>query len=569
MAIRDFNKGMEAGAKPFEEKFKKQSQDFEKVAQNINQKLDDINFTNDSIIDDLNSIEKKRLYDLNTIIDIAKLGDDEKELLMADLYTLANLTDQITEYQQDFLRSVKNYLNVKNVQTSIDLSTIENIENINDQKAILQVVMEFLFLKSGDFDFLEELQEEIFDYFSINKKGYNEIRTCIIRVYKATGFEGISEKYGYVVLEEEKQNEENNNDNEVSEAYDGSDICEACADIININENYVTLNDYIVYCDEKDRKIYKVSKNDGKKIEINLDVKFSGSSFLYYSSMLGCGDNLFLVVKSENNFLDQEGDILIKLEINTYKMTKIKLVGENRGNPKCSKDYFTYLGTFENVSKLVKIDLKDNSITPLELNIKHWTTGDNSEYYLLGKIIYYKSEGLLNKFNLEDGSVEKICEISNATRDFLERGNTDHYRNKLFTVCKEDNFGFSYIDISNPTIIRIESIPDYVNDVYAFTKYGNIFYVKLDSRMPICKFNINTGEVTVILETTQCADSYTTGIIRKEKTYYMLRRKPQVVGKWLYYVGRDSNKVRKVSIDAKIGKSKELFIDGKPVLRPY
>lgn len=198
-----FNKGMVAGARPFEEKFQKQAEKFETIAKNINQKLDDMSEMNDFIINELNTMEKKRLYDLNTVVDIAELGEDEKELLLAVLYTLANMSEQITPYQQTFLRSVKNYLQITNGQTVVDLAAIENMESINDQKAILQVVMEFLFLQNASHSYMDEYSE-IMDYFSVNKRGVREIQECIDRIYKATGLQGVAENYGYVPEEPEE-----------------------------------------------------------------------------------------------------------------------------------------------------------------------------------------------------------------------------------------------------------------------------------------------------------------------------------------------------------------------------
>jgi hypothetical protein len=192
-----FNKGMVAGARPFEEKFQQQAEKLETFAQNIHQKLDDMSNLTDFIFDELNSMEKKRLYDLNTIVDIAELGEDEKELLLAVLYTLANMTEQINEYQQTFLRSVKNYLQITKGQTSVSLAAIENIENINDQKAILQTVMEFLFLQNASHSYMDEYSE-VMDYFSVNKRGIKEIQECIDRIYKGTGLQGVAENYGYV-----------------------------------------------------------------------------------------------------------------------------------------------------------------------------------------------------------------------------------------------------------------------------------------------------------------------------------------------------------------------------------
>ncbi|MTT31101.1 hypothetical protein GMB86_03620 [Terrilactibacillus sp. BCM23-1] len=261
MSRKDFYKGMEAAAKPFEEKFQEQSQAFEEVAQSINNKLNDFSFTTDQIIDELNAMEKKRLYDLNTLIDIAKLGDDEKELLMAILYTLVGMTDYVTEYQQAFLRSVKNHLQVKGGQPSIDLSVIENIENLNDQKAILQTVMEFLFLENASHGYMDEYSD-VMEYFSVNKKGIREIQDCIDKIYKATGLEGIAENYGYVP-EEPVQN--TNNDFFGSEKRDYSDLPNLKISeglVVNTNEakTFENLNLFFEEC---------ITVNKGGKLVIN------------------------------------------------------------------------------------------------------------------------------------------------------------------------------------------------------------------------------------------------------------------------------------------------------------
>lgn len=51
----------------------------------------------------------------------------------------------LTDGQQEYLRALKLHLKIVDVQANIDLSSIENIDNITTQKAIMQVIMEFLF----------------------------------------------------------------------------------------------------------------------------------------------------------------------------------------------------------------------------------------------------------------------------------------------------------------------------------------------------------------------------------------------------------------------------------------
>lgn len=209
MSRKDFNKGMEAGAKPFEEKFKMQEEAIERVEKNLNERLDNFDTINDFIIDDLasktedlTSIKKKELYDLNTLVSIDDLDDWQKEFLMAMIYTVANRLEYTTELQKKFIRSVKNYLGIVSLQTEVDLSCIENIERIGSQKVILQVLMEFLFLEKGNHSYLEKY-EDIISYFNVNKRGIEDIQEKINNIYVATGLEGIAEKYGYIPEEDQ------------------------------------------------------------------------------------------------------------------------------------------------------------------------------------------------------------------------------------------------------------------------------------------------------------------------------------------------------------------------------
>ncbi|EQB87903.1 hypothetical protein M918_06690 [Clostridium sp. BL8] len=534
----------------------------------------------EEVIDDLNSIKKKEIYDLNTKLDLKKdLDEAEKELLAALLITISNSGAENNAYQQKFIRSVNSYIEIKNPQLSIDVSSIENIVNLSSQKAILQVIMEYLFLEYGNFEFLEDYEEGLFDYFNVNKKGVNEIKECIKAIYNATGFEGIAEKYGYVV-EEKTEDVDKDKLEKKYNTYDGSDICEKCADIININENYIILKDYLVYCDNSTDKLYRVRKNDGEKVEINSKLDIEITRNIFGIEMLGYGENLFLFTRTISNSV-------VKVNINTFQKTIIELVGEG-SKYQCNEDYFTYIIEVENAKRLVKIDLKNNTTEIL----KHTVNGENvltsEEYYLVGRNVYFKPQGsyvvygypisdenLLNSdslynFNLEEGTLEIICEIPGVSYYFLSANDTSRYGNVLFSTQNGNSYeklSFSYLDLKNPKAIRNTSIMNYSCDTYPFLAYDWIFYVILDYKMSIRKYNIVTGESSIILESTQCANSYTTGIFKKETHYSMMGTEPQVVGRWLYYLGKTSNTVRKVSIDVQMGESEVLLLDGSPVHR--
>lgn len=205
MGKQDFNKGMEAGAKPFEEKFQKLSEDNRKIGDKVNEKLDSFGNIIDAVMDDLSDMQKNELYHLNTPYDLKEdLDDDEKEILAALLLRLSEYTEN-NEFQKKFMRSVNAYIEVKSPQTGLDISCIENIENITSQKIILQAAMEYLYLMTGDFSFLEELEAEVFEHFSVNRKAIREIEEYIQTIDQATGKDGIAEKYGYVLEEKTRE----------------------------------------------------------------------------------------------------------------------------------------------------------------------------------------------------------------------------------------------------------------------------------------------------------------------------------------------------------------------------
>lgn len=198
MGKKDFIKGMEAGAKPFEQKFEELSESTRKVGEKINEKLDGLGDVMDIVIDGISDMQKKELYNLNTPYDLKEdLDDDEKEILAALLLRLSEYTEN-NEYQKKFIRSVNAYIEVNAPQAGLDISCIENIENVKSQKILMQTAMEYLYLAKEDFAFLDDLEEEVFEHFSVNRKGIREIEGYIKAIAQAAGKEGIAEKYGFV-----------------------------------------------------------------------------------------------------------------------------------------------------------------------------------------------------------------------------------------------------------------------------------------------------------------------------------------------------------------------------------
>ena len=198
MSNKSFEAGMIAGAKPMEEKFQKQASAFDRVGDRLDGHLDVIEDKVDIVIDDGLARERKEIFGLNTLFDINSMDDTEKILVVSLLYTLAQRFES-NDYQKNYIRSVQKYLELKNVQPADTLTGVEGVKNFDDQKAILQVVMEYLFLECFSFDFLDEDDyEELFDSFNINRKGFRDVETAIENIYQAVGAEGLAEKYGVV-----------------------------------------------------------------------------------------------------------------------------------------------------------------------------------------------------------------------------------------------------------------------------------------------------------------------------------------------------------------------------------
>lgn len=199
-----YKKGLADAMHAYEDFGKKQEAALEHIreeARNGNKELgaalaalgDDLN----GIYKYLNSKEKEALYHLSTPMDLKEMELEEKQLLLAILYQLAEDEETaLTDNQRTYIRSVQKYLGITNPQTFADFSAIENIDSVDVQKTFMRVALEFFYLQDGDD--LSDSQEEFFDYFSVNKKQATVIENEVSRLYNAVGPEGLAEKYGYV-----------------------------------------------------------------------------------------------------------------------------------------------------------------------------------------------------------------------------------------------------------------------------------------------------------------------------------------------------------------------------------
>lgn len=194
MSTKDFKQGMVAGAKPFGDKLDQLANVSECAVSDINAGIAGVNSVVNCILDDLSIQEKKAVYDLDTPQGITELDQTEKEYLLSVLFSFADQKGQVNDQQKFYLRTLKAYLGIPNIQVGIDLGTIENIESITFQKIILQTLMEFLYLEYQSHEYIEDY-EGLFDTFSVNKRGIKELQSSIDHMASLMGIEGIACHY--------------------------------------------------------------------------------------------------------------------------------------------------------------------------------------------------------------------------------------------------------------------------------------------------------------------------------------------------------------------------------------
>lgn len=213
MFNKKYKKGMADAAKAYEAFGQKQSDAIAYILEEVRQGRLDLSSAVkklqgnvDSLYEYLKSTEKAELYTVYTPFDIRTLGIPERQFLVGALYRLT--MDRLpSEYQQNYLRAVQRYLEIKEPPFGVDPLAIENIESIPFQKAIFQTVVEFLRLQDGNHYDETDLQHNFLESFSLNTKTKQEIFAHVEILFAATGAIGLAEKYGFVPEDEVAEEE--------------------------------------------------------------------------------------------------------------------------------------------------------------------------------------------------------------------------------------------------------------------------------------------------------------------------------------------------------------------------
>lgn len=168
----------------------------------------------DIMIDDLAAEEKQKLYGIHTPYEIADMGRQEQELLLAILWLLSTRytkpKDEGSQFlQQNFLRSVQMHLGILEIQCEEDtlLQKLGAIDSKRDEMAIMQVVAEYLFLENNDHQYTTRHSHILscFEYAGRNVDVMQEIQERIDKYLMATGVLGLAMKYSYKIADHQDE----------------------------------------------------------------------------------------------------------------------------------------------------------------------------------------------------------------------------------------------------------------------------------------------------------------------------------------------------------------------------
>jgi len=444
MSRKDYKQGMADAMTAYEDFGKKQERairhvegQIEKASQKIDGLGSQINAMNEYIIDS----ERAKLYKLNTPIDIADLTDMEKRVLLAVLYQLIDNADEVTPEQQNYVLAVQHYLKVYNPQTEIDLSAIENLEDISAQKAILQTVLEFFYLGTDPGEFTEE-QEEVLDYFQVNRKTHREILDYVETIIDAVGLKGLAEKYGVAENQPRSEFAIYNDNGPIPEKV--ADLCltyikNGCSQFQN-GEYILETKDYLVMYGKsaihsqedseiKENGFFCVEKRSGKVARIAIDYK-KDFPFIAVSRLSFCvqGNTVYFIENCVNRGKYPEVHLVSidfakkEFQKHPFKFSISTYTPPVRFHISCSNAYVmvyvyyiyndVYARNIQPLSKVFVMDIAHgNRIFTLEpdLIVRDALIYDN-QFLLLGKTMGAEGITSLFRYDVKEKVVTDVLE---------------------------------------------------------------------------------------------------------------------------------------------------------------
>lgn len=452
------------------------------------------------------------------------------------LYQLSANEDEVTEEQQNYVRAVQQYLKIYNPQTEIDLSAVENIEDISAQKAVLQSALEFFRLGTHPEELTGE-QEDFLDCFQVNRRTRREIDGFINAIVEAVGIKGLSEKYGFVAetprsefakyqdngripemvadvciaqFKEKEEDDYSDDDEEygvsrIRDFEDGQSFLETKDYIVFLSVRSTVYDEEEDYNLNSDREsgLFRVSKQNGKVERISLDYKKNAGFFAKLYSTGYCIVKNTIYFTNRKPSLDDEVKILaVDVNEQSSRILTIPHTVDNTTRIHISANE-SYLMTailetdgFSSMepAKTYVVDLTQNDRTfVLNSGLNEVYDGFfwDEKFLFCGK---KKQDGstFLYQYNLGDKTLEKLAPLGDMFRW------KDHLTTIDYLWCVDGSYEWltSRAEDENPDVF-VGLLPD-----------GYLFTTELRGETCLQKYDLRTQEEAFPFEGDEDASAY-------------------------------------------------------------
>ena len=463
MFNKKYKKGMADAAKAYEAFGQKQADALGHILEEVRQGkrdlesvLKELNGNIDGLYDYLQSKEKAKLYTVYTPFDIKNLDQQAQLFLVGALFRLT-VDKAPNENQQNYLRAIQKYLEVKEPPFGVDPVAVANIDSNASQKAILQTVLEYLCLQDGDSYDETELQQNFLAAFNVNDATRKEITKHVELLYTATGAKGLAEKYGYVPEEEVNTDDIGSKQEKYKEGC-SSDIEEKVADTL--------------------------IKGDGTDIKFCIET--SNFLFVFPTSLKSLDKRTGTRVAFEN--LPQN---VIDMQLLLPHTDCVMIESRIQSNDKA----FHRIGVYDLISQQYKeLPCGENSLCLRAKNGYIIYNDYNTKETFIYDTHSNKIKGLPVDLN---GYYVTAADIVDETMYFLVNGSQHSLYEmdlKTFQVAKK----FNYPLRDAPNVIRV--VDDYV---LCRSEVGG----DLPSRLTISKINLGTGNTETLYSDNEPATS--------------------------------------------------------------
>lgn len=197
MSKKDIEKGIEIQAKADAERVKKESAALEQIMKTLKEmkgSQSSLRKTVGIVLEDMNVMNLRTKYGLNSMSTPLDLDDDIKNFLLSVLFSLFDEEESISEYQREYYKNLEKYLGVANRNPDCDYAKLNNIDSHTDRMVVLEAICSFLFLSKCEMSFVnDEKYSWIHDF--ATSKNLDTICEIIQKEYDTLGAEGIVTKY--------------------------------------------------------------------------------------------------------------------------------------------------------------------------------------------------------------------------------------------------------------------------------------------------------------------------------------------------------------------------------------